>query len=516
MATQFSISVIFKAADRMTAPIKRMNRSFKSFVRIAKAGGTAAKILGRRLKETADKMRNVGRTMSTRLTLPIVAFGALSLRTAVRFRAAMNFVQGVTRATGEEFKKLEKLALKLGRTTQFTAIQSAEAMLLLSKAGFSVEEVIKTLPRVLELAGAAQIDLGEAASIVTGVMGTMQLKAEEMGAANDVLTNAFTKSRTVITGIGEAFKRAGASIKTAGLSFKDITSLFQALGEVELRGGVAGRGLNRFITLLGKLRGAKGPKKTILENLGIDVNEFFTAEGKLIDIVKIIRAFEKSSIDLFAIAARLLATQMKGLPGTFKRFVSVFETLQIKFVKTRFGIVVQKTIDLFSKWIGKLADANPKLLEFIIVIGALLASIGPLLIGLALLTKAFSLVLAVPFLLVFGKWIIIIGILTAVIVTFREELENLFDFISGKSSLLEKLANISSFVANPFEQFTRRGVEQNTFSPAMSNIGDFINKSASQVLLKIQTEEGLNARVQSADGNVNVSQEIDLSRGPVL
>jgi TP901 family phage tail tape measure protein len=567
VAKQFSLSIVFKAVDQLTQPIKKMSGKFRSFRRILLSTGTAAKILGRRLKEIGRRVGSVGRSFTTRLTLPIVAFGALSLRTATRFRSAMNFVQGVTKTTGKEFDKLENLALKLGRTTQFTAVQAAEAMLNLAKSGFTVNEMMGALPKVLQLAASAQIDLESASRIVTGVMGGMRIEVDGLGMANDVLVNAFTKSRAQIDGLGEAFKRAGASVRSAGLSFKDITAAFQALAKVELKGGVAGRGLNRFIALLGKLRAAKGPKRSILNKLGIDPKQFFTAEGKLIDIVKIVRLFERASLDLFdavelfgqrggpiilglatvgadkledfrskldetGIAARLTNIQMQGLPGTFKKFISVFETLEILFVKTRFGKVVKQIIERVTDWMRALADSNPRLKEFIIIVLAVAAAIGPFLVAMSLVMIALGLLAGHPVLLTFTLIAAGIAIASSAILIFKEELVKLFDFIikSKAFKVLESIFNflvetgkgVGDFVFDIQKQLfglPKVNFATPTLSPPVSGVPITSTvENRSSLDIKISTDEGLIARPERVDNRLGAPLNIstDINRGLTL
>lgn len=79
------LSIIFQALDRISAPIKRvggiftrvMGRMVESVRRVNKA------MEG--LRKTSKKIGEVGRTLFTRLTLPIVGFGALTIRSAAQF-----------------------------------------------------------------------------------------------------------------------------------------------------------------------------------------------------------------------------------------------------------------------------------------------------------------------------------------------------------------------------------------------------------------------------------------------
>src|SRR5690606_29752779 len=122
------------------------------------------------LQSVGKRMTDVGKTLSTRVTLPIVGAGVAILKTAGDFEAGMNRVRALTGATGETFGALEEQAKLLGRTTQFTASQAADAMGFLAMAGFDANQILGAMPGTLELAASAQLDLGRAADIVSNIL----------------------------------------------------------------------------------------------------------------------------------------------------------------------------------------------------------------------------------------------------------------------------------------------------------------------------------------------------------
>ena len=55
-------------------------------------------------------------------------------------------VQALTGATGTEFEALSNQAKELGKTTMFSATQSANAMSELARAGFTTTEIMDAMP----------------------------------------------------------------------------------------------------------------------------------------------------------------------------------------------------------------------------------------------------------------------------------------------------------------------------------------------------------------------------------
>jgi len=97
------------------------------------------------------------------------------------YSSMMSRVQALTGASDNLTDKLSRQAQVLGKKTQFTATQAAEAMGFLAQAGLKVDQIYKAMPNTLELAAAGQISLAEAADISTNVMNAYGLAAEELG-----------------------------------------------------------------------------------------------------------------------------------------------------------------------------------------------------------------------------------------------------------------------------------------------------------------------------------------------
>src|SRR5690554_4096455 len=136
--------------------------------------------VSRKMQDAGKQMSEMGKTLTTRVTAPLVGFGALALRTAGNFESSMNRVAAISQATGQELEQLENVARQLGATTQFSASQAADAMSFLAMAGFEVNEVTQAMPSVLNLAAAAQLDMASAADIASNIMSGFNMTANEL------------------------------------------------------------------------------------------------------------------------------------------------------------------------------------------------------------------------------------------------------------------------------------------------------------------------------------------------
>src|SRR5262245_4706634 len=112
--------------------------------------GTDKAISDTRRLENATKQtgENFKRSFDKVGTAALIVGGPIALGrrhgagTFVSYEKAMNAVQAVTSATADEFDKLDKKALQIGRDTVFSATEAAAAMEELGKAGVSVEDIL--------------------------------------------------------------------------------------------------------------------------------------------------------------------------------------------------------------------------------------------------------------------------------------------------------------------------------------------------------------------------------------
>ena len=95
-----------------------------------------------KMKYTAAKLDSIGKSMTLKVTTPILAIGAASLKTATSLETAFIGVRKTVNATEKEFKDLTEIARKMGATTEYTATQAAEGLKFLAMAGLGAEKSV--------------------------------------------------------------------------------------------------------------------------------------------------------------------------------------------------------------------------------------------------------------------------------------------------------------------------------------------------------------------------------------
>lgn len=384
---------------------------------------------GKQMQGFGDSMAKVGGSMTKSLTLPIVGVGAAALATAAEFEKSMNKVSAISGATGGDFDALSEQAKELGRTTQYSAAQAADAMSFLAMAGFSADEIMGAMPGTLSLAAAGQLDLAEAADIASNILTGYNKAVDELPQAMDVLAKTFTSTNTDLTQLGEAFKYAGPVASTAGVDFEEAAAAIGLMGNAGIQGSMAGTSLRGAISRL------LDPTERVanrLHDLGVVVTD---TNGTLLPLNEIIGQLADSgatTADFMAIfgqragpamaalvqqgqdalisltgelenaggtADRIAKTQMQGLSGALTRLKSAFEGAMIAIAES--GLLERATVLVerlavgfgeFAAWMSKLPEP---VTNTIMVVAGLAAALGPVLLIVGKVVSAVGGIIAV-------------------------------------------------------------------------------------------------------------------------
>ena len=235
------------------------------------------------------------RTLLNLLKSPLLQAGAFfgvslgltdTINTQKDFEAAMSQVQAVSGADSDELDQLTKKAEEMGATTKFTATDSAEAFNYMAMAGWKTEDMLDGISGIMQLAAAANEDLGTTSDIVTDALTAFGLKASDAGMFSDVLAAASSNANTNVSMMGETFKFAASMAGSLGYSVQDVALMTGLMANSGIKASMAGTALNSIMT---RLSTNTHHARDTLEELGI---KFFDAQGNarpLVDVMEELR-----------------------------------------------------------------------------------------------------------------------------------------------------------------------------------------------------------------------------------
>ena len=255
--------------------------ALKKLDSIDKKGSSVGKTFDK-MRQAGEKISSVGKKLTVGLTVPITALAVASGKTAMDFQSSMNQVAATMGMTSEEiangsedFKKLENAAKDMGKTTQFSASQAAEALNYMALAGYDVDKSVSTLPSVLNLAAAGGMDLATASDMVTDSMSALGEMAGTTESFVDKMAKTSQKSNTSVAQLGEAILTVGGTAKVLAGGTTEMNTALGILADNGVKGAEGGTALRNVILSLSAPTD-KAAKK--MQELGLEV---FDAQGNM-------------------------------------------------------------------------------------------------------------------------------------------------------------------------------------------------------------------------------------------
>ena len=187
----------------------------------------------RSMKKFGNNMKSLGRTISTGLTLTIIAFGAASVKAFDEQIKAETKLRNALGDNAEAFKVLKKQAQDLQKVTLFGDEATIEAQAMLATLGLTSEQIQMIMPRVQDFATMFKLDLAAAATLVGKTVGTTtDALARYMKTGLEPTMTQQERAIRLTDKFSESMANAAKTIATEGLG--PLEQLRNELGDVVL------------------------------------------------------------------------------------------------------------------------------------------------------------------------------------------------------------------------------------------------------------------------------------------
>ena len=254
--------------------------------------GDNLEAFGTKVSNISSKIDNLGNTLTTSLTLPVLAVGTAAVTVGNDFEAQMSRVQAITGATKEELELLTNQAIDLGAETSFSATEAAAGMENLASAGFTTNEIMEAMPGLLDLAASSGAELATASEIAASAIRGFGLEASQSSHVADVFAEASARTNAQVEDMGEAMKYVAPVAKTVGLSIEETAAAIGIMSDAGIKGSQAGTTLRSGLVRIVK------PTKMVKEAMEqLDV-EFYNSDGTMKSLAQIIDTLQKSTAGL--------------------------------------------------------------------------------------------------------------------------------------------------------------------------------------------------------------------------
>lgn len=239
-----------------------------------------------------EKLSTTGGKLTTYLTLPIVGAGTAVVKTAGEFDQSMAEVRAITGTTGKDFDALRQQAIDLGGSTAYSAVEVANAMTEMGKAGWSSQQIMDGMEGVLNAAAASGEGLASVSTIVADAISGFGLEAKDATHVADLLAQAANAGTIDIVDMGESFKYVAPVAKSMGFSIEDCSTALLAMSNAGIKGSQAGTSLR---TMMLNLANPTDEAAAWMQKLGIEVTN---ADGSFKSFDEIVNIMQKSMAGL--------------------------------------------------------------------------------------------------------------------------------------------------------------------------------------------------------------------------
>lgn len=363
--------------------------------------------------EFGNKVKGVGQSLLP-VTGALTGVGAASTVMANNFNDAMSQAAGALDKPMSEMEDLRQLAIQTGQDTVFSATDAGNAITELAKGGLTEADIkAGALKTTMDLAASSGMDLGEAANVVVQAMGAFGLSANESAEAANALAGAAAASSTDVEPLTQALAQCSAGAKNAGWSIQETTAVLARFADAGIEGSDAGTSLK---TMLKRLAAPTDSAATMIEQLGIQTRD---SNGILLGASEIaeelqnklggldsasrdaalstifgsdamraatvmmdsgtegIQKYINAANDQEA-AQRLANSQMSDGSRAIEELKGSLETAAIQIGDT-LAPIVQKVAELITALVNKFSALPKGVQQVMVVVGILVAALGPLL-----------------------------------------------------------------------------------------------------------------------------------------
>lgn len=155
-------------------------------------------------------------------------------------------------------------------------MEIAGAVKYLSMAGMNIETINKSIRPITNLALIGDNDVSYIADLATNIMAGYDIHNDSMDSVADIISSTISRSNVNIVEMAESYKMAAGYLRMAGVDFTESSAAIGLLGNMGLKGTLAGTSLRALST-----RFAKPTKEAqeVLDRLGIRFTEMRDIEG---------------------------------------------------------------------------------------------------------------------------------------------------------------------------------------------------------------------------------------------
>lgn len=395
-------------------------KTFKT--QLVEVGDVRLTALSEGLTKIGGKMTDVGRDLTTKVTVPLTLLGGAAVKNFAEIDKIMVLTNSTMGNTAEQAEMLNKAMKDAAANSTYGMQDAATATLNFARAGLTAEQAAAALAPAMNLAAGEGGNLDTVSAGLVATINGFHGSFDEAARYADVFANACNNSALDVDSLANAMSVAAPIFSAAGYSVEDA-ALY--MGIMANNGIEADKAANSLKTGLARLVSPAKDGAEAMEALGISITnsdgtmkdtitvqkELHDAFGQLSESEQIAAAsaiFGKNqmapwlalinsapedvnalaeSIGLEGTATQMATDMMSGFGGTIEQLKSTIDV-----ASASLGEALAPAIQTIVGWIQAAVDwfnsLDETTREKIATVGLVIAAIGPLLLILGTLFTA--------------------------------------------------------------------------------------------------------------------------------
>lgn len=219
-----------------------------------------------RLKKFGQGISSVGKSLQTRLALPLVAAGAASLKMAAEFDKSMTKITSLVGIAGDEVDGMKGQVRDMASQFAVSSSEAAEALFFITSAGLRGADAMDTLEASLK---ASAVGLGQTATIAdlaTSAMNAYGSDTLSASGATDILTAAVREGKLEASELAGAMGGVLPVASNMGVQFHEVGAAFAAMSRT---GTGAAEGATQLTAILAGLLAPSSKAEDALNEMGL-------------------------------------------------------------------------------------------------------------------------------------------------------------------------------------------------------------------------------------------------------
>ena len=216
-----------------------------------------------KLQAFGKRTTDIGKTLSTRLTLPLGIAGAAAIKMAADFDKSMTQIKTLVGIASDEVDQMGKAAVEMAKSTGVSAREAADALFFITSAGLRGGDAIAVLEQSLK---ASAIGLGETkvvADLATSALNAYGIENLSASQATDVLTAAVREGKLSADSLSQSMGTVLPIASQLGVQFSEVGATFAAMSRTGTDAAMAATQIRGVLFSL--LKPSKQAKDTLAE-----------------------------------------------------------------------------------------------------------------------------------------------------------------------------------------------------------------------------------------------------------